>query len=71
MKAVSGNTSKGGHYSLGIISHRMLYISGQLPIDPAIGKLAAEQAKTALYMSFSCCANLYSIFYGAKIDLVT
>ena len=52
MKIVSGNTSKGGHYSPGIISHGMLYISGQLPIDPATGKLAAggaaEQTKTAL-----------------------
>ena len=52
MKIVSGNTSKGGHYSPSIISHGMLYISGQLPIDPATSKLsaggAAEQTKTAL-----------------------
>ena len=43
MKLISGNTSKGGHYSPGIISHGMLCISGQPPIDPATGKLAAEQ----------------------------
>ena len=52
MKLISGNTSKGGHYSPGIISHGTLYISGQLPIDPATGQLAAggaaEQTKTAL-----------------------
>ena len=40
MKMISGNTSKGGHYSPGVISHGTLYISGQLPIDPATGKIA-------------------------------
>ena len=42
----------GGHYSPGIISNGMLYISGQLPIDPATGQIGgltvAEQTRTAL-----------------------
>ena len=52
MKIIAGSTSKGGHYSPAIASHGMLYISGQLPIDHATGKLAvggaAEQTRTAL-----------------------
>ena len=52
MKMISGNTSKGGHYSPGVISHGTLYISGQLPIDPATGKIAeggaAAQTRAAL-----------------------
>lgn len=52
MKSISGNTSPGGHYSPGIVSHGMLYISGQLPIDHRTGRLAeggiAEQTLTAL-----------------------
>ena len=52
MKLISGNTSKGGHYSPGVLSHGTLYISGQLPIDPQSGKAAegsvAEQTRTAL-----------------------
>jgi len=52
MKRIEGNTSKGGHYSPGIISRGMLYVSGQLPIDPGTGKIAeggaAEQTRTAL-----------------------
>ena len=49
MKIIAGNTSKGGHYSAGIISRGMLYISGQLPIDRGTGRLvcggAAEQTE--------------------------
>ncbi|MCR4817482.1 MAG: RidA family protein [Fretibacterium sp.] len=52
MKIISGNTSKGGHYSPGVMSHGMLYISGQLPIDHGTGKIAeggvAEQTRIAL-----------------------
>lgn len=52
MKIIPGTTSKGGHYSPGVLSHGTLYISGQLPIDPRTGKVAeegaAEQTRTAL-----------------------
>ncbi|MEA4921079.1 MAG: RidA family protein [Clostridiaceae bacterium] len=33
------NSSNKGHYSPGVISHGMLYISGQLPINPETGKI--------------------------------
>ena len=52
MKIIGGNTSKGGHYSPGIVSGGMLYVSGQLPIDHSTGKLAgggvAGHTRTAL-----------------------
>lgn len=38
MHIISGNTSEGGHYSAGIVSRGMLYISGQLPIDHDAGE---------------------------------
>ena len=52
MRLIDGLTSKGGHYSPGVISGGMLYISGQLPIDPESGRIAEggirEQTKQAL-----------------------
>lgn len=53
MKMIAGNASKGGHYSPGVVSNGMLYISGQLPIDHETGCLAdggiVEQTKMALH----------------------
>ncbi len=52
MRFINGSTSKGGHYSPGVVSHGTLYISGQLPMDHAAGRLAeggaAAQTKAAL-----------------------
>jgi len=52
MRLISGNASKGGHYSPGVVSRGMLYVSGQLPIDHSTGTLvsggAAEHTRTAL-----------------------
>ena len=52
MRFVEGLTSRGGHYSPGVVAGGMLYISGQLPIDPETGKIAEggirEQTKQAL-----------------------
>ena len=45
MKIISGNASKGGHYSPGVVSRGMLYVSGQLPIDHSTGKIDVEIAK--------------------------
>lgn len=43
---------KGGHYAPGVIAKGMLYISGQLPIDHATGKVVeggfAAQVRAAL-----------------------
>ena len=53
MKLSPGNTSKGGHYSPGVISRGTLYVSGQLPIDQRTGELskggAAAQTRAALH----------------------
>ena len=35
-------TSKGGHYSPAILSNGILYISGQLAINPESGELAED-----------------------------
>ena len=52
MELISGLTAKGGHYSPGVVAGGMLYVSGQLPKDPATGELVkggfAEQTKAAL-----------------------
>ena len=52
MKIITGNASKGGHYSPAVISHGMLYVSGQLPVDHRTGALVpggvAEQTNAAL-----------------------
>lgn len=45
------DVKKGGHYSPGIISQGMLYVSGQLPLQPDTTKLAVgirAQARQAL-----------------------
>lgn len=46
MKAIIPRSAgkKGGHYVPGIISHGMLYISGQLLIDPETGVLVKGDA---------------------------
>ena len=53
MKIIAGNASKGGHYSPGVVSRGMLYVSGQLPIDHRTGALVsggiAEQTSAALW----------------------
>ena len=47
-----GTRKGGGHYAPGVISNGMLYISGQLPIDPETGVMpeggVSVQAKMAL-----------------------
>ena len=43
MKLITtGAKSKGGHYSPGALVGNTLYISVQLPIDPALAKLCDE-----------------------------
>ena len=53
MKIITGNASKGGHYSPGVVSRGMLYVSGQLPMDHRTGALVpggvAEQTRAALW----------------------
>ena len=55
----------GGHYSQGVVHNGLLFVSGQLSIDPATGekKLGSieEQTEQAL-------KNVYSIIRGAGSD---
>ena len=52
MRILSAEKGKNGHYSPGVIMNGTLYISGQLPVVPATGKIAAggirEQTRQAL-----------------------
>lgn len=52
MELLSNITNKKGHYSPGVIMNGNLYISGQLPINPATGKIdgtdIVSQTKQAL-----------------------
>lgn len=52
MQAVTFDTNKKGHYSPGVLVGNILYVSGQLPMDPVTGTLAAggieEQTRAAL-----------------------
>ncbi len=52
MKLITLDTKKKGHYSPGVLVGDILYISGQLPMDPETGQLVAggieAQTKAAL-----------------------
>ena len=52
MKPIMLDTRKKGHYSPGVLVGNILYISGQLPVDPETGRLAEggieAQTKAAL-----------------------
>lgn len=52
MQLITFDTNKKGHYSPGVLVGNTLYISGQLPMEPATGTLAAggiaEQTRAAL-----------------------
>lgn len=52
MRYITFDNNKKGHYSPGVLVGNTLYISGQLPIDPATEKLAEggirEQTRAAL-----------------------
>ena len=55
--------NQAGHYTPGIVSHGMLYISGQLPRDPETGKIPeGVQAQTKQVF-----ANLELVLHSADI----
>lgn len=61
--------SPGGHYSPGIIAGGMVYVSGQLPMDPATGRIVEggieAQAERALRN-----VELVLVAAGASLDRV-
>jgi 2-iminobutanoate/2-iminopropanoate deaminase len=55
----------GGHYSHAVIANKMVFVSGQGPVDPATGKMSdnfAEQIRQTI-------RNLQTILKGAGADL--
>ena len=62
MKMIGGTASKGGHYSPGVISNGTLYIYGQLPIDPATGKITEGGVEPQTRMAL---ANLERVLMSA------
>lgn len=55
-----------GPYSQGIAVNGLLFISGQLPLDPATGEFAASDAPGQMRQ---CLANLSAIATAAGTDL--
>lgn len=56
--------NQAGHYTPGIVSHGMLYVSGQLPRDPATGKIPeGVQAQTKQVFT-----NLELVLHSAGIS---
>lgn len=59
------NSSKGaGHYVPGVISNGMLYISGQLPIDPDTGRIVDGDVSTHARMALH---NMERILSAANL----
>ncbi len=55
-----------GPYSLGIDAQGLVFVSGQVPLDPATGKLVAGDIKAQTEQVF---ANLKSVLSAAGCDL--
>ncbi len=64
MKFISGNKSKGGHYSPGVVSKGMLYISGQLSKDQQTG--VVPEPDMAEHMDLAL-RNLDSVLKAAHL----
>ena len=65
-KAIKADSMKaGGHYSHAVIANKMVFVSGQGPVDPATGKMSdnfAEQIRQTI-------RNLQTILKEAGADL--
>ena len=62
-------TSKGGHYSPGIISNGLIFVSGQLPFDPFTEAIVMEDIHTQTLIALQ---NVESIIktVGAKREAI-
>lgn len=63
-------SSKGGHYAPGILSNGMLYVSGQLAIDPATGELAEGGIKEHTLTSLKNVERIVNAAGATKNDIV-
>ncbi len=66
----SAAPSPGGHYSQAIVHDGLVYVSGQLPIDPARGRVLAEESAGA--QAERAIENLRAVLEaaGSGLDLV-
>lgn len=70
MKKVIGSSKPAGHYTPGIISGNMLYISGQTSSDPATGKAAEGGFKAEMNMALSKVERVLEDAGCSKNDVV-
>lgn len=55
-----------GPYSQAIIANGMIYCSGQIAIDPSVGKIVAEDIEG---QADQCCRNIEAVLETAGVDL--
>ena len=55
-----------GPYSQAIVSNGMIYCSGQIAIDPSVGKIVAEDIEG---QADQCCKNIEAVLDAAGVDL--
>ena len=55
-----------GPYSQAIIANGMIYCSGQIAIDPSVGKIVAEDIEG---QADQCCKNIEAVLDAAGVDL--
>ena len=55
-----------GPYSQAIIHNDIVYTSGQIAIDPSVGKIVAEDIEG---QADQCCKNIEEVLDAAGVDL--
>ena len=55
-----------GPYSQAIVANGMIYCSGQIAIDPSVGKIVAEDIEG---QADQCCKNIEAVLDAAGVDL--
>ena len=56
----------GGPYSQGLISGGLIFLSGQVPLDPASGKIVSEDIEV---QTAQVCKNLAAVLASQGLDL--
>ncbi len=64
MRFITFDTNKKGHYSPGVLVGNTLYISGQLPVDPATGQLISGGMEAQMNMAL---ANVERVLTAAGL----
>lgn len=59
-----------GPYSQGIQAGNTIYVSGQIPIDPATGEFAGQDIKTQTRQSLTNISNILAAAGASMADVV-